>query len=215
MESSAPRPDSVRVAVFAKAPVAGQVKTRLAPLLGREGAARLHARLVHHALGEARSAAIGPVELWCAPDTSHAFFAECARQFDVRLRAQGEGDLGARMARTFAAVHAEGAALVLVGSDCPALGRDGIRAAADALAESDVAIAPAEDGGYGLIAMARCAAPVFEGIAWGTSTVMAETRARLDRAGIAWRELPRTWDVDHPEDYERLCREPWWAGATA
>src|SRR5689334_6632021 len=114
MESSAPRPDAVRIAIFAKAPVAGQVKTRLAPLLGLEGAARLHAQLVVRALEEATAAAVGPVELWCAPDAAHPFFADSAARFGVRLRAQGEGDLGQRMARAFATVHAEGASLVLI-----------------------------------------------------------------------------------------------------
>ena len=215
MESSAPRPDEVRVAIFAKAPVAGQVKTRLAPLLGLEGAARLHARLVVRAIAEASASAVGAVELWCAPDASHPFFVECAARHGVRLRVQGEGDLGRRMARAFATAHAEGSALVLVGSDCPALDRDALRSAATALREVDAAIAPAEDGGYGLIALARSHAPLFDGIPWSTATVMAETRERLARSGLAWRELPRTWDVDRPEDYERLCREPWWAAVAA
>ena len=215
MEPSAPRPDAVRIAVFAKAPVAGQVKTRLAPLLGLEGAAVLHARLVERALAEAAAAAVGPVELWCAPDPDHPFFADCARRHGARLRGQGAGDLGGRMARAFDTVHAEGGALVLVGSDCPALDRHALRDAAAALREVDAAIAPAEDGGYGLVALARPHAPLFDGIAWGTATVMAETRMRLARSGLAWRELARTWDVDRPEDYERLCREPWWATVAA
>ena len=215
MESNEPRPDAVRVAVFAKAPVAGQVKTRLAPLLGLEGAARLHARLVRRALEEAAAAAIGAVELWCAPDEGHAFFAECAQRHGVRLRSQGEGDLGRRMARAFETVHSEGACLVLIGSDCPALDRHALRAAAGALREVDAAVAPAEDGGYGLVALVRSHAALFEGIAWGSATVMAETRERLKRSRLAWRELPRTWDVDRPADYERLCREPWWPAVPA
>jgi rSAM/selenodomain-associated transferase 1 len=215
MESSARPPDPVRVAVFAKAPVAGTVKTRLAPVLGLEGAARLHARLVDHALREAVASAIGPVELWCAPDTSHPFFAECSVRHGVRLRAQCEGDLGRRMANAFETVCAEGAALVLIGSDCPALERNAIAAAARALASHDAAIAPAEDGGYGLVALARPCAPLFEGIAWGTATVMAESRRRLDAANMQWCELARTWDVDRPEDFARLQREPQWAAELA
>jgi uncharacterized protein len=209
MESSELPPESLRVAVFAKAPVAGAVKTRLAPVLGLAGAARLHAWLVHRALEAALEAASGDVELWCAPDESHPFFAECAAAHGVRLRAQRGDDLGARMSDAFATAHREGAALVLVGSDCPALGAAAIAEAARALDRHAAAIAPAEDGGYGLIALARPCPQLFEGIAWGTATVMAETRRRLDAAAIAWRELARTWDVDRPEDYERLCREGW------
>lgn len=215
MGSNARPPDPPRVAVFAKAPVAGTVKTRLAPVLGLEGAARLHARLVEHALAEAVAAGMGPVELWCAPDTSHAFFAECARRHGVRLRPQCEGELGLRMADAFAAVGAEGAALVLIGSDCPALDRHALAAAGRALASHDAAIAPAEDGGYGLVALAEPCAALFDGIAWGTATVMAETRRRLAASGLRWHELPRTWDVDRPEDYARLQREPRWAAELA
>jgi hypothetical protein len=205
----------VRIAVFAKAPVAGQVKTRLAPVLAPEAAARLHGRLVLHALREATAAGAGEVELWCAPDTAHGFFGDCARQFGVRLRGQGEGSLGARMARAFATAHAEGQGLVLLGSDCPALDRQAIAAAAQALSSQAVAIAPAEDGGYALIALSAPQPSLFEGIAWGTASVMAETRRKLAAARIAWTELPRTWDVDRPEDYARLVREPWWTAESA
>ena len=199
------------MAVFAKAPVAGTVKTRLAPLLGLEGAARLHARLVDHALVQALEARLGAVELWCAPDPSHAFFAECARHHAVRLRTQCAGDLGDRMANAFATVREEGAALVLIGSDCPLLDGAAIAAARRALSSHDAAIAPAEDGGYGLIALAQPCPALFQGIEWGTGTVMAETRVRLEASGLRWLELPRTWDVDRPEDYARLRRDARWA----
>jgi rSAM/selenodomain-associated transferase 1 len=215
MESSARPLDPVRVAVFAKAPVAGTVKTRLAPVLGLAGAARLHALLVDHALAQAVAAAVGPVELWCAPDASHPFFAECAARHAVRLREQSEGDLGARMARAFATARREGSSLVLVGSDCPALDGAAIAAAAHALSGHAAAIAPAEDGGYGLIALAQECPALFEGIAWGTATVMAETRCRLEASRLKWLELPRTWDVDRPEDYARLRREPRWTAELA
>ena len=61
-----------------------------------------------------------------------------------------------------------------------------------------------EDGGYVLIGLTRCDARLFEGIAWGGSSVVAETRARLRALGWTWRELDTLWDVDRPEDYERL-----------
>ena len=203
------------MAVFAKAPVAGTVKTRLAPVLGSTGAARLHALLVDHALAQAVAASVGPVELWCAPDASHPFFAECAARRRVRLRVQCAGDLGARMAHAFRTALGEHSSLVLIGSDCPALDGESIAAAARALATHEAAIAPAEDGGYGLVALAAECPALFEGIAWGTATVMAETRRRLDASGLRWLELPRTWDVDRPEDYARLRRDPRWAAELA
>lgn len=193
--------------MFAKAPIPGEVKTRLAGVLGADAAAGLHAGLVRHALATAAAAGLGPVELWCAPDEHHDFFARCAVDFGARLHAQRGSDLGARMRAAFDEAFARGEALVIIGADCPALKPADLRAAAGALHAHDVAIAPAEDGGYVLLAMARAVPQIFEGVAWGGPSVMGETRARLAAAGVSWSELPVSWDVDRPEDYERLRRE--------
>lgn len=206
MTSSAPRPEA-RIAVFAKAPVAGEVKTRLAAVLGPEGAAALHARLVRRALATAVAARAGAVELWCAPDARDPFFARCAEEFGVRLRTQEGADLGERMRRACDAAFAAGSAAIVIGSDCPALRADDLREAAAALAEADAVIAPAEDGGYVLVGLARPVPGLFESIAWGTGAVMTQTRARLAAAGVRWRELATFWDVDRPEDYARLQQE--------
>jgi len=197
----------MRVAVFAKAPVAGQVKTRLAPLLGDAGAAALHRRLVHRAIETARDARVGEVELWCAPDASHSFFAECAETHGVSLRAQHGGDLGARMRHAFESNHGEGHALVVIGCDCLVLDGGAIRDAARALSSCDAAFAPAEDGGYVLVGLAKPEPAIFERIDWSTSRVMAQTRERLREAGLRWKELAMRWDLDRPEDYVRARRE--------
>jgi uncharacterized protein len=204
MTPSAPRPDAVRIAVFAKAPVPGAVKTRLAALLGAEGAAILHASLVRRALAIATRSLIGPVELWCAPDEGHAFFAACAREYGVALRRQVGVDLGARMHH--AALDA-GFPVVIVGSDCPALPAQSFRDAAQALRAHDAVVTPAEDGGYVLLGLSRSIPGIFDAIAWGAASVMAETRARLAQSGARWKELATSWDVDRPEDYERAQAE--------
>jgi uncharacterized protein len=190
----------MRVIVFAKAPVPGSAKTRLIPALGAAGAARFHARLVERALGTACAASLGPVELCCAPNRSHPFFAECAARFGVALTDQGAGDLGERMHRALAA----GLPAVLIGADCPAMTPDYLRQAADALsAGQDVALGPAEDGGYVLIAANRIRPDAFARIGWGGPDVMEEQRARLRAIGWLWTELAPLWDVDRPEDLER------------
>ncbi len=193
--------------VFAKAPRPGRVKTRLAPLLGAAGAARLHARLVERALDTAVAARCGRVELHCAPGVRHPFFAALARRHGLTLRAQGRGDLGARMHRAFErALRAAGAA-VLIGSDCPALRPADLRAAMRALGDgADAVLAPAEDGGYALIGLRRASRRVFARVAWGGPDVLARTRRRLARLGWRWVELSTLWDVDRPEDYARLVR---------
>jgi uncharacterized protein len=204
MTSSALRPDTMRVAVFAKAPVPGAVKTRLAALLGPDGAAGLHSGLVRHALSAATHARIGPVELWCAPDETHPFFERCAREFGVTLERQQGEDLGQRMRHAFDASHARGQALIVIGADCPALDAAALQSAAAALGTHDAVIAPAEDGGYVLVGLARPVPALFETMPWGESAVMAQTRARLAECGVSWRELETLWDVDRPEDFARL-----------
>ena len=197
----------VRVAVFAKAPVPGEVKTRLAPLLGTDGAALLHAALVRRTLAVAAESGVGRVELWCTPDASHPLFAACAAEFGAALRVQRGADLGDRMRAAFDAALGENAALVLIGCDCPALDAAMLREAAAALAGHDAVIAPAEDGGYVLVGLSRPHPGIFAGVEWGGSSVMADTRARLERAGARWKELETLWDIDRPEDYARLERE--------
>lgn len=207
MTSSAPPAEGTRFAVFAKAPIAGTVKTRLAGFLGEEAAACLHAELVTRALTTACDASEQPVELWCAPDENHPFFASCAARFRLQLLRQSGEDLGARMRNAFAASFAAGRPLVLIGSDCPALTVDELRAAAAHLQSHDAVVTPAEDGGYVLIALARPMPGLFAGVDWGTGAVMDQTRERLRAAGARWIEPAMLWDIDRPADYARLSRE--------
>jgi rSAM/selenodomain-associated transferase 1 len=196
------RTDPTGIAVFARAPVAGQAKTRLIPLLGAEGAATLHAALARKALMSAVAAGAGEVTLWCAPDTSHPFFSACQAEFRIRLVAQTPGDIGQRM---LAAFKASPGPLLLIGSDCPVLSPDHIRAcAAELQAGLDAVFLPAEDGGYALIGLGRPIASLFAGIEWGTARVMEETRARLRVAALTWAEPATLWDVDRPKDVARL-----------
>jgi hypothetical protein len=105
----------------------------------------------------------------------------------------------------------DGEAMVLIGSDCPAIDSTVLRAAAGALASHDAVFAPAEDGGYALVGLSKDAPHLFEGIEWGGTSVMDETRSRLGHSGLRWKELGTLWDVDRPEDYARLEREGWLA----
>jgi uncharacterized protein len=201
----------IGIAIFTRAPVAGAAKTRLIPALGADGAAQLHAALTRHAIRQAADSKVSPIELWCAPDAAHPFFAQCAREFGVALRAQPAGDLGAKMLTAFEDARGP---LLLMGSDCPSITAADLAACAGALASgADAVFLPAEDGGYGLVGMARPIPDVFEGVAWGGDQVMAQTRAILTRLGLTWREPRVVWDVDRPQDYARLVREGMLGGA--
>ena len=196
--------------VFARAPVAGSVKTRLIPLLGAEGAATLHQRLVEHSLTVARESGLGRVELWCTPDTNERFFESCGERFGASLHRQCAGDLGARMLDALQDGLGRARHVLLIGSDCPSLTAADLRTAARALRDGrDAVFCPAEDGGYMLVGLSHAMPALFEAMTWGTDTVMEETRQRLRNLGWRWHELPPHWDVDRPEDYQRLVREGW------
>jgi rSAM/selenodomain-associated transferase 1 len=194
----------VPVAIFAKAPLPGLAKTRLIPRLGAEGAADLQRRLLRRTVETAMAARLGPVSLWCMPSRDHPVFSACRDEWGLSLHEQKGEDLGARMLDAFAVLCAERPAL-LVGTDCPALTVAALRAAATALRTGmDAVFLPAEDGGYVLVGLRRPAPWLFEAMPWGTERVMAETRQRLSRLGWRWAEPAVLWDVDRPEDIERL-----------
>jgi rSAM/selenodomain-associated transferase 2/rSAM/selenodomain-associated transferase 1 len=194
--------ESIAIAVFSKAPRAGEAKTRLIPALGAAAAARLQRRMSLWSLEVACRAANGRVTLWAAPDHRQRFFRAVQAQHGIELRSQTGSDLGERMANVFAA-HA--GPLLLIGSDCPALTAAHLAAAATALHDGhDAVFIPAEDGGYVLVGLRRPQPRLFEGIAWGSDQVMAQTRERLMALGLRWLEPATLWDVDRPEDLLRL-----------
>jgi len=185
------------------------VKTRLAARIGASAAAELHARLVRRTLDTATRAAIGPVELWCASSAEEAFFHEMDREFGASRFTQSTGDLGERMSQAVAQALGRASCVVLIGTDCPDLTPTDLREASAALAAgADVVLGPAEDGGYYLIGQRHNEPRVFEGIAWSTDRVLAQTRQRLAALGLHWQELPERWDLDRPEDYDRLLADP-------
>lgn len=191
--------DSCLLIVFAKAPVPGQAKTRLAPAIGIDAAARLASRMLAHALRVGFASGIGPVELCCAPDSSHPQFKRAASE-GVIVSEQGGGDLGERMQRALARGLRTYRSVVLIGTDAPGLDAEVLRSAAAALSENEVVIAPAADGGYVLVGLSRPAPGVFKDIAWSTPQVMAQTRARIEALGLSFWELPTLHDVDEPDD---------------
>jgi rSAM/selenodomain-associated transferase 1 len=200
------RTEGTILQVFAKAPIPGVVKTRLIPRLGATGAARLHENLVRHALRSAREAKLGEVVLYCAPDCDHPFFARCAGDFGVSLRAQSAGNLGDRMHNALEEGLCESERVLMMGSDCPVLGAPQLQAAAAALTTGiDLVFVPAEDGGFVLIGAREIDRVAFDGVSWGSATVMQQTRDRLMGLGWSWSEQPTLWDVDRLEDLDRLA----------
>jgi uncharacterized protein len=195
---------TVQIAIMAKAPIAGLAKTRLIPALGAKDAARLQRRLTRMTVACAVDAQLGAVTVWCAPDSRHRFFRALKQTSGVDLLVQSSGDLGDRMHTAFR-LHCAHGPLLVVGTDCPVLRPEHLREAARSLIAGDDAVFyPVEDGGYALVGLREPQPTLFEGMSWSTSRVMSDTRARARAQGLRIREFETLWDVDLPEQLERL-----------
>jgi rSAM/selenodomain-associated transferase 1 len=197
--------------VFARAPVEGEVKTRLIPALGVEGATRLHRQLLARTLERACAARGARVELWIAGDTGHPFVAECARRFGLPVFPQQGADLGERMAAALALPRAAdpGAARVLIGTDCPAQTAGDLEQARAALASHDVVLQPARDGGYVLIGLKRPQPGLFEAVGWGGPRVTAQTLQRAASLGLSVQRLRPLPDLDTEADLQAARQRGW------
>jgi rSAM/selenodomain-associated transferase 1 len=195
---------SSTILVFARAPVPGRVKTRLATRLGPDGAAEAHRACVLDTIALVNSLP------GCARRLVFAGGASAWRQAGLAPGAGWEfgpqrgRDLGERLGNGFAEAFGRGARkVVAIGTDTPWMGARRLRMALGWLDGCDVVLGPSFDGGYYLIGARRMVPGIFRGIAWGTSNVLNATRLALARAGAGYRMLAWDFDLDRPADLER------------
>ena len=195
-------PDCV-ILVFAKAPVIGQVNTRLVPYITAEQAARLHEEFTRDRLRMCTMAQLCNVQLWCSPGTEHPFFSDCSQRYGVRLHTQKGNNLGERMSAALKIMLGKYKKIVIMGTDAPALEIDTIDAVVNELEHRDIVLVPAEDGGYVLLAASMHHQDLLVDVPWGTDSVLASTVNNIERLGLDYSLLGECWDVDRPEDLER------------
>ncbi|WP_447974402.1 TIGR04282 family arsenosugar biosynthesis glycosyltransferase [Nitrospira sp. Kam-Ns4a] len=194
--------------IFAKAPVPGQVKTRLCPPLTPDEAASLHGSLVLDALERARAAARMDRFVACAPTSNHVFFKILEERYSVRLLDQVGEDLGTRMRRIFDLLFARSyGRVVLTGTDVPRLPASAYEHARGLLGSHELVLGPAVDGGYYLIGLSRPAPDLFAGIPWSTDQVLACTQQKARALGLKTALLPPCRDLDTIEDLRAVIRE--------
>jgi len=189
--------------VFAKAPLAGRVKTRLAAGIGGQAAADLYARLMEDTVCTTVQAALAPVTL-CV-DRAHPDFIALGERYDLAIAGQQGTDLGMRMYQAIRNALQQADFAVLIGTDCPLMSADYLAQACESLRRgSEFVFGPAEDGGYVLAGARRAEPKLFSAMCWSTAHVMQQTRRRLRWLNRSCTELDTLWDLDTREDLERL-----------
>jgi rSAM/selenodomain-associated transferase 1 len=189
-----------RIIIFAKAPQPGFAKTRLTPALGQEGAARLARRMLEETLCSAIEADIGPVELCMTPEITSPSWLDVNIPNIVKVSTQGDGDLGARLARAVQRGIENGDPVLLIGTDCVEMSRLLLREAAAALERNVAVIHATTDGGYALLGLTQFHPLLFKDVAWSTNCVASKTISRIEQLGWSLQIGALLHDVDEPED---------------
>ncbi len=192
------------IAVFARNPVPGKVKTRLIPLLGEQGAANLHRALISDTLRKAgRLPARISRHLFLTP--SRAPFRLARKSFKVHI--QRGRDLGERIRNALDDLHHSHAPILIVGTDSPLVPASRFVLALKELETCDAVLGPCVDGGYYLIGLRKRAPGVLRGVRWGGRFAYRDTLRNIMNAGLSCSILEAGSDVDTPSDFKRLKRE--------
>ncbi len=193
-----PKEEKVVIILFTRYPEVGQVKTRLIPALGDEGAAACHEAMTAFTVQQIQKAVHGK-----AYEVHIQYTGACEDKirawlgYGDRYVQQGEGDLGARMHAAFQVAFDSGATKVLLlGSDCPDNRSANIHEALCALNDVPCVLGPTHDGGYYMVGLTHPHEHIFKDMTWGTNVVLKQTLAKLDSYTL----LPTLHDVDYGHD---------------
>jgi len=197
--------DSAALIIFAKAPVPGKVKTRLIEKLGPQGCADLHTQLTRHCVATVSKSSRFMTSLWCAPTVEDPLFKSLSTKYAIELKQQQGNDLGERMAFALKQTLESNDIAIIIGSDCPMLTHQDLEHVILKLENGfDASIIPAEDGGYVLLGLRRFSPLLFKEIEWGSKHVFKKTKMYLDDLGWNTYQHETFWDVDRPNDLQRL-----------
>lgn len=195
-----------QILLFTRYPVAGQVKTRLIPALGPEGAALLHRRMTERVLKTLTQSVSDQrrrVTICHTGASREAVETWLGRGY--QYHEQAAGHLGLRLKDAFNTAFRQGTDPVLaVGSDCPFITVALIRRAIVSLRKHSVVLGPALDGGYYLIGLRSIPRGIFGRLDWGGPSVLKHTLALLSRQKIPHALLPPLPDIDVPADLAHI-----------
>jgi len=199
---------------FAKWPVLGNVKTRLAHSIGDEKALQVHMVLMNEVLNKLilskHEGLSGDIELWLneIPEkrTQMAAILEKTSDNLIPCKVQKGNNLGDKMANAIISSLQRYSKVVIVGSDCPNISATTLKKASEALNKTDIVLGPAEDGGYVLIGASNFNTYIFNDVTWGEGEVFDKTIKNINALNLSYSSLEESWDVDDLEDYERWCK---------
>jgi len=199
-----------RLIIFTRYPEPGKAKTRLIPALGEQGAAGLQRQMTESTILMARGfitkTGAGLEVRYEGGD--HSLMRNWLGR-ELPFCRQGPGDLGEKMAGAFAEAFAAGSnRVVIIGTDCPDLSPAIMAATFAALADHDLVLGPARDGGYYLIGLSAPCPQLFRGQPWGDGRLLAETIAAAEQRAMTYHLLEELNDVDRPEDLIDLGGHP-------
>lgn len=191
-----------KILIFAKAPVAGQVKTRLGKDIGFDEAVEVYKSLLLHTFDQVLDNPFAQVSCYTT-DPEHDYFFPYQNK-GINFHLQEGDDLGQRMFNAFKETLTQFNKVLLMGVDCPVLNPAHLQQSLTALEQgNDAVLIPSEDGGYALIGLTRLERDIFSGVEWSTGKVLSQTIKRFKRLGYSWHQLESLWDVDTLEDYHR------------
>jgi rSAM/selenodomain-associated transferase 1 len=201
---------SEHLLIFAREPVLGRVKTRLAADIGPAAALATYRELLALTAAAVTAAQV-PATVWLAEAPASPALGTPAKTNLTEARPEWPGlpwqvqpaadSLGERMAHAFAETFTAGAAHVaIIGTDCPGLTADLLQQAFAQLATHDLVVGPATDGGYYLLGMNKLNISLFTDKQWSTDTVLPATLADAKRLGLSVAQLPTLADIDSGSD---------------
>jgi rSAM/selenodomain-associated transferase 1 len=191
------------ICVFFKPPRAGEVKTRLVPAVGAQGAAALAEAFFRDTWDCVESLR------WAVPivATTDSSSPQVRPRIETEVWLQGGGDLGARIERILRRALDQRPFAMAVGADSPGIPLPFLERAHQALQSADAVIGPCDDGGFYLLGVRECRPGLLDGIPWSQSITFSSTLKRLRDSGMDVAVIDSWYDIDRPEDLERLERQ--------
>ncbi|MFC3150023.1 TIGR04282 family arsenosugar biosynthesis glycosyltransferase [Litoribrevibacter euphylliae] len=196
------------VVIFSKAPIAGEVKTRLAKNLGEKNALLVYKAMLRVICKILSSQGQWDCYLSASKELDHPFFRELMDEFDLKTHLQIEGDLGAKMKTAMDDLLGAYDQVAIVGGDAISITSESLETCFDGLSNNDVALVPAEDGGYISIVAKKTDPSMFSDIEWGTEKVLEQQLARFSQMGWDTWLNSRLWDLDELDDFKRVKTMP-------